>query len=75
MEQLGGSFRAAGEIIQHFMDVWSEELERGHLRGKPLERSEEERESGLLRLEEGILQKRLAGPLGTPLPLITGLRR
>jgi len=65
MEQLGGSFHAAGEIIQHFMGVWEEELEKGPLRGEHLEKSEEERELGLLRLEKGILQKRIAGPLGT----------
>jgi len=64
MEELGGSFQAAGGIIQHFMGVWSEELEGGHLRGGNLEKSEANRERGLLRLEEGILQKRIAGPLG-----------
>jgi len=46
------------------MGVWEEELEKGPLRGEHLEKSEEERELGLLRLEKGILQKRIAGPLG-----------
>ena len=66
MEQLGGSFKASGEILQHFMAVWTEELEMGHLRGERLEKSEEDRELGLEKLEKGILQKRIAGPLGRP---------
>jgi hypothetical protein len=72
MEEMGESIQAAGEIIQHFMDVWAEELEGGHLRGESLELSEAERESGLLRLETGILQKRVAAPLGQlPCPFPT----
>ena len=66
MDTMGRSFEAAGEVMQHFMDVLSEELELGYLRGRPHEQVTQETRQGLLRLEKGILQKRIAGPLGAP---------
>jgi hypothetical protein len=72
LQQLGGGFQAAGEVLQHFAEVWTEELEAAHLNpsksyaeGNPQAAADEERKLGLLRLEKGSLQKRIAAPLGT----------
>ena len=66
MDTMGRGFEAAGEVMQHFMDVLSEELELGYLRGRSHEQATLEQQQGLLRLEKGILVKRIAGPLGVP---------
>lgn len=64
MEQLGKAFVAAGEVMQHFQKVMTEELELGYLRGEKMQAAAVQQKAGLHRLEQGILQKRIAAPLG-----------
>lgn len=64
MQAMGDSLVAAGETLQHFYQVLSEELELGYLRGKEMKEAALEQQKGLLRLEKGILQQRIAAPLG-----------
>lgn len=78
LQQLGGGFQAAGESLQHFAEIWNEELEaaspdpeKPSAAAQPPAAAEDDNETrrGLLRLEKGILQKRIAGPLGKALVL------
>lgn len=64
MDSLGRAFAAAGEVMQHFQKVMSEELELGYLRGEKMQVAAVQQKAGLHQLEQGILQKRIAAPLG-----------
>ena len=64
LETLARAFQACGEILEQYFECWHEELAHAALPSKEREEREGERLEGIARLEKGVLNKRIALPLG-----------